>query len=464
MSYQLLKRLKIFCEFITVVYVAIALFIFLGCKHSNSSYQNNHDITQDYLTIVSHTPQNDEVVFADSFVTVTFSHDIDMSTVNASTFYVLDERSLNISGTYEYHPASKTLRFIPSGGFEWGGRYTVYITTGIFNTSGLHMQQEYSWSFTIAPFYDTQKPRIDVSSVQPVGNNVDQNAIISFRIIDNGHIDITSIPQGVAIKNLSGQNVEYTYTYIAENKEIRCIPSPSLIEGQVYLVLVTDELHDEAGNPLENPYSWQFTVRPIPPQVLSIYPADAQTNVSIGQHISIVFSEPVCENTLQQGISIEDSEGSVEGTLQYNPENHTATFIPNQLEFFTDYTVTVTPAITDTNGIPLDHNYTSTFKTMQENIKPEIISITPGSPIDVTTVFQIQFSEPMDADTLYSSILLCDSYGNYFPVTIDYDDVTHCCTVTPRDYLTGFYQYTLEITTGATDIHGNPLIQNYSYT
>jgi hypothetical protein len=101
---------------------------------------------------------------------------------------------------------------------------------------------------------------------------------------------------------------------------------------------------------------------------------------------------------------------------------------------------------------------------MQENIKPEIISITPGSPIDVTTVFQIQFSEPMDADTLYSSILLCDSYGNYFPVTIDYDDVTHCCTVTPRDYLTGFYQYTLEITTGATDIHGNPLIQNYSYT
>lgn len=462
---QIFKSSKLLYHFIIFLWITLTIIVLPGCKNNNSSHQPiNPDGMQDYLTVISHTPLNNEVVFADSTVSVTFSHEIDMSTVNASTFYVLDERSLIVNGTYEYIPASKTLRFIPVHGFEWGSTYTVYVTTGIYNTLGLHMQQEYSWSFAIAPFYDTQKPRVDVSSVQPVGDNVSKNAIISFTIIDNGHIDISSIAQGVIIKDSSGQNIEYTYTYIAENKEIRCAPIQSLIEGQVYLVSVTNALHDEAGNPLENPYTWQFTVQAIPPQVLSINPADGQTNVSIGEYIQIVFSEPVMESTLLQGIKIEDSYGTVPGTIQYNSETSTVTFIPDNLEFFTDYIITVTTNIRDINGIPLDRNYTSTFRTMQENIQPEIISITPASPIDVETVFQIQFSEPMDEGTLYSSVLLCDSYGNYFPVTIDYDEQTYCCTVTPDRYLTGFYQYIVEITTGATDIHGNPLIQQYSYT
>lgn len=462
---QIFKSSKLLYHFIIFLWITLTIIVLPGCKNNNSSHQPiNPDGMQDYLTVISHTPLNNEVVFADSTVSVTFSHEIDMSTVNASTFYVLDERSLIVNGTYEYIPTSKTLRFIPVHGFEWGSTYTVYVTTGIYNTLGLHMQQEYSWSFAIAPFYDTQKPCVDVSSVQPVGDNVSKNAIISFTIIDNGHIDISSIAQGVIIKDSSGQNIEYTYTYIAENKEIRCAPIQSLIEGQVYLVSVTNALHDEAGNPLENPYTWQFTVQAIPPQVLSINPADGQTNVSIGEYIQIVFSEPVMESTLLQGIKIEDSYGTVPGTIQYNSETSTVTFIPDNLEFFTDYIITVTTNIRDINGIPLDRNYTSTFRTMQENIQPEIISITPASPIDVETVFQIQFSEPMDEGTLYSSVLLCDSYGNYFPVTIDYDEQTYCCTVTPDRYLTGFYQYIVEITTGATDIHGNPLIQQYSYT
>ncbi|HOJ28822.1 MAG TPA: Ig-like domain-containing protein [Spirochaetota bacterium] len=113
---------------------------------------------QDYLTIISHTPLNNEVVFADSTVSVTFSHEIDMSTVNASTFYVLDERSLSVNGTYEYIPASKTLRFIPVHGFEWGSTYTVYVTTGIYNTLGLHMQQEYSGRLLLLHFMIHRNP------------------------------------------------------------------------------------------------------------------------------------------------------------------------------------------------------------------------------------------------------------------------------------------------------------------
>jgi len=440
----------------------LLVFIIAECNKNGSIEQKDKDIDSSYLAIISHTPLKDDIVFADSTVTVTFSHDIDMGTVNSSTFYVLDERGLIVSGRYEYLPASKTLRFIPDDVFQWGCKYTVYVTTGIYNTLQVHMKQEYSWSFTVAPFYDIQKPRIDTTTVQPVGRNADKNSIISFKIIDNGHIDISSIPSGITIQNDSGQYIEFTYTYISGNKEIRCQPVQPLMEGVCYIVTVNDALRDEAGNPLENPYSWQFTVQAIAPHVVSVSPADGQINVSISEYITIVFSEPIREDTLQGSISIKDEVGnSITGAIQYNQENCTVTIVPNGLEFDTYYTVTIANTITDTSDIPLERNYISTFKTMQENIQPHIISITPESPVDVTSVFHIQFSEQMNTQSLYGSIMLFDSYGNSFSLMIDYDEETYICTVTPDQYLTGFYEYTLEITTGATDIHGNPLQQMY---
>ncbi|MEW6527688.1 MAG: Ig-like domain-containing protein [Spirochaetota bacterium] len=440
------------------------LLIIIGCTRIGPYQSKNTDLSENYLSVVSHTPLSNEIVFANSSVTVTFSHDIDMNTVNATTFYVVDERNLIVSGTYVYIPAAKTVRFTANDGFAWGEKYTVYITTGVYNTSGLHMKDGYSWSFSIAPYYDLQNPSIDTSSVQPSGSNVNKNASITFRIIDNGHIDVASIPSGVRILDVNGENIPYNYWYNAENKEIICTPLQPLIEGLTYTVYVTSDLHDEAGNPLDNPYSWQFTVQAVPPQVLSVYPVNGQTNVSVGEYIVVTFSEPVQESTLAQGLLIEDSTGSsIAGTLQYNPENYTATFIPDNLNFDTDYTVTISTEIKDTSGIPLAQNFTSTFRTMQENIQPEIISVTPVSPIDVETVFQIDFSEPMNDASLYTSIILRDSYGHIIPVTIDYDELTYCCTVTPYSNLAGFYEYVLEVTTDATDIHGNPLIQNYSY-
>lgn len=455
---SLRKKNILLCCFVGI------LLIFIGCTRIGPYQSKNTDLSENYLSVVSHTPLSNEIVFANSSVTVSFSHDIDMNTVNATTFYVVDERNLIVSGTYVYIPAAKTVCFTANDGFAWGEKYTVYITTGVYNTSGLHMKDWYSWSFSIAPYYDIQNPRIDTSSVQPSGSNVNKNASITFRIIDNGHIDVASIPSGVRILDVNGENIAYNYLYNAENKEINCTPLQPLVEGLVYTVYVTSDLHDEAGNQLENPYSWQFTVQAVPPQVLSVYPDNGQTNVSVGEYITVTFSEPVQESTLLQGLFLEDSYGNrITGTIQYNAQTYTVTFIPQQLDYETDYTVTISTEIKDASGIPLEQNYTSTFTTMQENIKPHIISVTPASPIDVTAVFQIEFSEPMDVASLYNSIMVYDSYGHSVPVTIDYDELTYCCTVTPDSNLAGFYEYVLEVSTDATDIHGNPLIQNYSY-
>jgi hypothetical protein len=109
-----------------------------------------------------------------------------------------------------------------------------------------------------------------------------------------------------------------------------------------------------AGNALSNPCQWSFTTEVIPPQVLSVTPCDGASNVSVGEHIIIQFSEPVQQSTLSQGITVSDSYGNdVDGTLEYDPNTYVATFIPHHLEYVTQYTVSAGEAINDISGIPL---------------------------------------------------------------------------------------------------------------
>lgn len=445
--------------------VYIIVLVLLCCGKDSSKPATGNNTNEDYLGIISHTPAEGEVVFSISDVCVVFSHDVDMSSVNDTTFYVLDEHNLIVNGSYSYHPPLKTIVFTPAGGFAWNGVYTAVVTTGIYNALGLHMKQGYQWSFRIAPFYDTQPPAIDTNSVHPAGDNVSYHCIISFQIIDNGHIDIGSINgTNIVISYNNGSNTleaPCTYQYNASVKEIRCIPQSPLLEGKLYTVQVHEGLQDESGNALANPCQWSFTTEVIPPQVLSVTPCDGASNVSVGEHISIQFSEPVQQSTLSEGITVSDSYGNdVDGTIEYNPDTYVATFIPHHLEYCTPYTVSAGEAINDISGIPLQPGYSSTFTTMQEDISPEIIAITPDSPVNTDSTFQILFSESMNEASLVEHIGLRDSYGNEIPVHINYDDAIYLCTVTP-DRLIGFYDYTVYITTGVTDIHGNPLIQNY---
>ncbi len=81
-----------------------------------------------------------------STLTATFSEAMNASTINTSTFTLMDGDSNPVSGTVTY--AGTTATFTPSSNLATGITYTATITTGVGDLAGNAMAENYTWSFT----------------------------------------------------------------------------------------------------------------------------------------------------------------------------------------------------------------------------------------------------------------------------------------------------------------------------
>lgn len=102
----------------------------------------------DPLIILFKKPVNITDVELTESVTVRFNKDIDNTTVHQESFYILDSKDNKVDGAYYYNSSSYRLEFSPI--IRWNGseKFSVYITTSIWDSSGLfRLSQEYSWWF-----------------------------------------------------------------------------------------------------------------------------------------------------------------------------------------------------------------------------------------------------------------------------------------------------------------------------
>jgi len=104
-----------------------------------------------YPTVQSTVPSDRETrvnVFSD--INATFSEPMDSSTINTSTFLIVDKFGNQAAGTVEYDNNSKTAIFkpFPDAPLSSGERYNVTLTSDIKDSSGNTLPSNYSWSFT----------------------------------------------------------------------------------------------------------------------------------------------------------------------------------------------------------------------------------------------------------------------------------------------------------------------------
>jgi uncharacterized repeat protein (TIGR03803 family) len=79
-------------------------------------------------------------------LSATFNNAMDASTITPSTFTV----SNGVTGTVTYDPSTRTATFTPSAGLSYGITYTATITTGVKDSTGDTLPQNYTWTFTTA--------------------------------------------------------------------------------------------------------------------------------------------------------------------------------------------------------------------------------------------------------------------------------------------------------------------------
>jgi ketosteroid isomerase-like protein len=246
-----------------------------------------------------------------------------------------------------------------------------------------------------------------------------------------------------------------------------------LAGNTLFTATITTGAQDLAGNPLTNNFVWTFTTGATPdttaPTVNSTTPANGATGFPVNSNLLATFSEPMSPQTITNQTFTVTGPGTtpVAGTVTY--VGNTATFNPNaQLPGNTLFTATITTGAQDLAGNPLANNFVWTFTTgaTPDTTAPTVTSTSPingTTGVAVTENVLADFSEAMNPLTITNQTFTVTGPGGVaVPGAVTYAGTT--ATFNPNSDFTEGALFTATITTGARDLAGNPLANNFVWT
>lgn len=238
-------------------------------------------------------------------------------------------------------------------------------------------------------------------------------------------------------------------------------PTAHLASNMVYTATITTGAKDLAGNAMVANYTWSFNTG-IVPIVVSTDPANGATNVAFNKIITATFSTFMNPATINgTTFLLKQGATNIPGVVTYN--GMTASFTPSALLApNTLYTGTITTGATDSVGNALANDYTWSFVT---GMSPTVIFTDPtnnATNVPLNKIIKATFSALMNPATINGSTFTLTQNGTPVTGVVTYSGVT--ASFNPTANLAPSTVYTATITTGAKDVNGNPLVNNYVWT
>ncbi len=185
--------------------------------------------------------------------------------------------------------------------------------------------------------------------------------------------------------------------------------------------------------------------------------------------ILIQFSEPMDASTISNtNITLWDITGAVDqqvnGTVTFDPATNTAIFTPSSnLDVGpSSYEIRISTDVQSIYSNILSGTYFSSFQTCTtsciDTTGPTLISYVPtGTNVSINSSILATFNEPLNPLTVTSAnFYVQDSFGSPVSGTLTYDPPTNTIIFNPDSDLAQFTTYNVYITTGITDLAGNP--------
>lgn len=402
--------------------------------------------------VVSTDPANGATnVALDKIITITFNEAMNPATINQSTITLSGPGA--VTGTVTYNGLSAY--FTPSAPLAVNTTYTGRVTTSVKDVNGNALQEDYVWTFstgaTLAPV---------VIATDPVNNatGVALNKVITATF--NMPMDPLTI-NATTFKLMQGSTaVPGTVTYSGNMASFT--PATPLTINTIYTATVTNGARNLAGTALANDYIWTFTTGTLTaPTVISTDPANNATGVVLNKIITATFSEvmnPLSINatsfTITQGATV------VPGIVSYS--GSTAYFTPaSPLLANTQYTATITTGARNLAGTAMANNYVWTFTTGTA-VAPVVVSTDPvnnATGVVVNKIISATFNMPMDPLTINATTFTVRQGATAIAGVVTYSGTT--AYFTPALPLSTNTIYTATITTGARNVPGVALANNY---
>ncbi|MFH2048202.1 MAG: Ig-like domain-containing protein, partial [bacterium] len=156
------------------------------------------------------------------------------------------------------------------------------------------------------------------------------------------------------------------------------------------------------------------------PTIVSTYPSNGDTGVSVLDDIVIRFNRPMTPDSIASNIIIEPS---IVGGFRWSDINRELKIIPEQLEFKTNYTITIPGTITDNYGHQLDGNsdgvsgddFVFNFTTGFDNVPPNLVKIYPptsSTNIERQPIISFEYDEELSEESISDEIFILERFAD----------------------------------------------------
>jgi hypothetical protein len=393
-------------------------------------------------------------------ITATFNEEMDPATINQESFILTNglKSSEAITGTLTYNNTNATMSFVPSTPLTSNTTYTGRIKASVKDFAGTPLQTDYVWTFSTGLVLSPT-----VISTDPVNNAL--NVFLNTDVEANFSVamDPTTITQTSFTLKQGTTLIAGTVTY-SGTKAI-FTPTVALTPGAVYTGTITTEARNVPGAQLMADYVWTFTTGAyIAPLVNSTSPANNALGVALNKTVTATFSVTMNPGTINTTtFTLKQGTNSIAGVVTYS--GTTASFNPTvDLLPGTVYTATITTGATSTSAMKLAADYVWTFTTANLT-DPLVISTDPAdnaSGVALNKIVTADFNMTMDLLTITSTTFTLMQGTTPVDGAVSYAGTI--ATFAPLSDLLPGTTYTATITTGATNVAGTALADNYVWT
>ncbi|MFV5699336.1 Ig-like domain-containing protein [Flavobacterium sp. ZT3R17] len=199
------------------------------------------------------------------------------------------------------------------------------------------------------------------------------------------------------------------------------------------------------------------------PVVLSTSPDNGAINIALDKTITVVFNEEMNAATFNQSSFTLQGSALVAGTVSLNGD--TASFVPTSpLTPNTTYTGRIKTSVKDLTGNALQVDYVWTFST-GSTVTPMVIATDPvnnATNVFLNKIITADFNMAMNQATINGTTFTLKQGTTPVAGTVSYIGKT--AYFTPTTPLTANTVYTGTVTTGAKNVQGTSLTNNFTWT
>ena len=397
-------------------------------------------------------------------LSATFSQAMNCATLAspATSFTLTGPGTTAVTGAVACTGAVAT--FTPAAALVVNTVYTATINTAAQNLTGVPLAANYVWIFRTVPATIPPTVIATVPANLAVGVPINQALSATFSVaMTPSTINTTTF----TLTGPGATPVTGAVAYVAAGSTATFKPAANLAPNTLYTATITTGAQSLGGAALASNYVWTFTTGTtiaVSPTVVSTIPLNAATNVPANQAISATFSVPMNPATINSTTFTLTGPGTTPtpGLVAYAAIGNTLTFTPTaNLAINTLYTATITTGAQNLAGTGLASNYVWTFTTGAfVVVAPQIVSTLPANAalnVPLTQTVSATFTKAMNPLTITNATFYLMQGANTVAATLSYNSVTFTATLTPMVALLPSTSYIATVTTGATDLAGDPL-------